>query len=1088
MKQKKILSYFFISLLLIISSLSYSQVKVDESKMMTQPAISKDHIAFVYANDLWLADQNGENVRRLTADDGVESRPNFSPDGKWIAFSAQYDGNTDVYIVSVDGGVPKRITYHPAADLVIGFTHDGKNILFISQMNVNSSRLFRLYSVPVDGGFPEQVKIPNVYSASYSENNSKIAYTPNSPVHLEWKNYRGGTISQINIMNCKDYSLEKISQPSTGCNDVNPMWIENKIYFLSDRDGEFNLYSCDENGKNIVSFTKYKDFPALTCGFGDGKIIFEQAGTLHIFDTKTKTVKDLKLIIHPDLPNIRARFVKGTNYLRNSSISPTGMRAVFEMRGDIITVPAEKGDPRNISNSVAVNDRSPVWSPDGKNIAYFSDESGEYALHIASQDGKGEIKKFKLDGCGFYEDPVWSPDNQKILFRDNSLTLYWIDLKSGDIKKIASEIYYAPGPGDYIHGNWSPDSKWITYTSITKSFMQIVYLYSIEKQKSYQITDGMSDVSDPVFDKSGKYLYSFASTNAGPVKQWFDMSNADMELSSSIYMVCLKKDSISPLAKESDEEKVIEKKESEKSDKKSEADKSKKETAVVIDFDNINNRILSLPIPEGKYSELKAGNDGEIYYLENTSNRNFKLQKFDLKKRKVETIIDQLNDYEISFDRNKILYSSARNWFITSATGKVEPGKGKLNTESVEIYADPVKEWKQIYNEAWRINRDYFYDPNMHGADWKGLKEKYSAFLPYLTCRNDLNRMIQWLCSELTVGHHRGGGGDNFIELKNIPVGLLGADYEIKDGRYKFSKVYGGLNWNPDLRSPLTEPGVDVKVGEYLLAVNGQELKLPMNIYSLFENTADKIVELKIGPNADGTESRFVKVVPVRDDYSLRNRDWVEGNMKKVHDATDGKVAYVYVPNTADLGHAYFKRYFFPQVDKQAIIVDERYNGGGQIADYYIDLLKRSYISHWATRYGEDFKSPGGSILGPKVLIVDENAGSGGDLFPWMWRKNNLGPIVGKRTWGGLVGILGFPVLLDGGNITAPNIGIWTKDGWVVENEGVAPDIDVEQLPGEVMQGKDPQLEKAISVVLEELKKNPPQDIKRPPFPVRVRK
>lgn len=1081
------LSFLLLLMAVVASSMiTYSQNSLSESKMMTQPAVSKNHIAFVYANDLWIADQNGQNIKRLTVDKGIESRPNFSPDGKWIVFSAQYDGNTDVFIIPVEGGIPKRLTYHPSADLAVGFSRDGKSVLFVSQRNIFSARYLRMFSLPLTGGFPQEVNIPNIYTGSFSPDDSYIAYNPLAPVFQQWKNYRGGTMANIWIMKFKDYSIEKIPQPKGGCNDINPMWIGDKIYFLSDREGEFNLYSFGRKNPEIKKLTNYKDFPILNCSADNDKIIYEQAGILHLFDIKTEISKKITLKIDADLPHIRPTYVKGNSYMRWGNISPTGMRAVVEMRGEIITIPAEKGDPRNITNSVAVHDRTPAWSPDGKSIAYFSDESGEYALHVAPQNGKGEIKKYKLNGSGFYEYPIWSPDNQKISFRDNSLTLYYIDLKSGNIKKIASEVYYAPGPLNTIKGEWSPDSKWMVYTSITKSFMQIVYFYSLDKEQSFAVTDGMSEVSNPVFDKSGKYIYFLSSTDAGPVKQWFDMSNADMEMSSSVYMVCLKKDSISPLAKESDEEKVAENKDA-KTDKKPD-DKSKKESNVIIDFEDINDRILSLPIPSGKYSDLKSGNEGELYFIERTQGPDAKLHKFDLKKRKDETIIEKVTGYEISFDRSKILYSASRSWFIASTTGKIEPGKGKLNLESVEISADPVKEWKQIYDEAWRINRDYFYDPNMHGADWKGLKEKYSEFLPYLTSRNDLNRLIQWLCSELSVGHHRGGGGDQFFEVKNVPVGLLGADYVIDKGRYKFSKVFGGLNWTPELKSPLTEPGVNVKAGEYLLEVNGIELKSTMNIFSLFENMVDKIVELKVGPNPDGIGSRIVKVTPIRDEYSLRNRDWVEGNMNKVHKATDGKVAYVYVPNTTNLGHTYFKRYFFPQADKQAIIVDERFNGGGQIADYYIDILRRPYVSHWATRYGEDYKSPGGSILGPKVLITDETAGSGGDLFPWMWKKNKLGPIVGKTTWGGLVGILGFPVLLDGGTITAPNIGIWTEDGFVVENEGVAPDIEVEQLPAEVIKGKDPQLDRAIQIVMDELKKNPPKEPKRPPFPIKVRK
>ncbi len=519
--------------------------------------------------------------------------------------------------------------------------------------------------------------------------------------------------------------------------------------------------------------------------------------------------------------------------------------------------------------------------------------------------------------------------------------------------------------------------------------------------------------------------------------------------------------------------------------------------AVKIDFDGINFRIVALPLPAGEYSELRAGAAGQIYYLESLppvqgqggpgqggpGAGRFALHHYDLNKRKDETPISRLGAYVLSRDNKKVAYFSGESLFITGLAEKVEGGKGKVNLEAVEVKIDPTAEWKQIFDEVWRINRDYFYDPHMHGVDWKSMREKYAAFLPDLATREDLNRVLTWMCSELAVGHHRVGGGDGIYQPKNVPGGLLGADYEIADGRYRFKKVYGGLNWNPDLQSPLTAPGVNVKAGEYLLAVQGVDLKAPTNLYSLFENTAGKLIEITVGPKPDGSGSRTVPVVPIDNESALRNRDWVEGNLRKVDAATGGRVAYVYVPNTANLGFTYFKRYFYPQSHKEAIIVDERFNGGGQVADYYIDLLRRPLISYWAMRYGADLKTPSASIQGPKVMLIDETAGSGGDLLPWMFRKFQLGKLVGKRTWGGLVGILGFPVLMDGGFVTAPNLAIWTEDGWVVENEGVPPDVDVEQTPADVIAGRDPQLEKAIQVVLEELKKNPPKQPIRPPYP-----
>ncbi len=1063
-----------------------------ETRLMHQPALSQNHIAFIYANDLWIADREGKNPRRLTIDEGVESNPAFSPDGKLLAFSAQYEGNADVYLLPVEGGVPKRLTYHPGEDRVLSFTPDGRHILFASGRNVFSNRYTQFFTVSIDGGMPEQLKIPNAYAGGYSPDGQQMAYNPLYPAFLQWKNYRGGTVSTIWILRLSDSFVEKVKQPEGRCNDYLPQWLNQKIYFLSDRNGEFNLFHFDPKSKEVRQLTQHRDFPVLNFSGTADTILYEQAGYLHLLDIRSGKSKKLGIAISADLPFVRPRYVKGSRYIQNVSISPTGARALFNMRGDVVTVPAEKGDPRNLTQTPGVHERSAKWAPDGQQIAYFSDESGEYELYIRQQDGKQDTRKWKLGGSGFYEAIAWSPDSRKICFRDNSLTLYWIELQSGTIKKIASDVLYAPSGLNSIRGSWSPDSKWIAYTLVTKSFMQSVYVYSLEKGQSFAITDGMSEVSEPIFDRSGKYLYFLASTDAGPVKQWFDMSNADMRATNAMYLVTLRQDIPSPLAKESDEERKAEKKEgtgktSEPKDAGEGGDAAEKEAAFAIDLEGIGNRIVPIPLPAGSYSVLQTGKEGEIYYLErNGSDR--KLCRYDLKKKKSETIVEKLDGYELSFDRNKIFYSIAGSFFITTADAKVEAGKGRLDLDAVELPADPRQEWPQIYREAWRTNRDYFYDPNFHGADWPAMKEKYAVFLDHLTCRQDLNRVIQWMCSELVVGHHRVYGGDTFVEKKSVPVGLLGADYAVENGRYRFRKIYTGLNWNPDLRSPLGEPGSEVKTGEYLLAVGGKDLVPPMNLYGLFENTSGKLVEIRVGPHADGSNSRILTVVPIPNEYALRNRDWVEGNMKKVHDATGGRVAYVYVPNTSTLGHAYFKRYFFPQADKEAIIVDERFNGGGSIADYYIDILKRRYIAHWAMRYGIDFRTPGAMIEGPKVLIADETAGSGGDLFPWMWRKFHLGPIVGKRTWGGLVGILGFPPFLDNGGITAPNLAIWTEEGWVVENEGVPVDIEVDQLPAEVNQGKDPQLDKAIQVILDELKKNPPKKPTRPPYPVRVRK
>ncbi len=1059
-----------------------STVDVSDTRLLEQPALSATHVAFIYAGDLWAARHDGSAVRRLTTDDGVESNPAFSPDGRRLAFSAQYEGNTDVYVVPVEGGVPTRLTWHPGADVVQAFTADGAAVLFTSGRAVFTGRYTQLFKVAISGGMPELVPIPNVAEAVEGPG-GRIAYNPIAGRYQQWKQYRGGTVSRIWIYDPAGRELEKVPQPPTRSNDTDPMWIGNVVYFRSDRSGEFNIFTYDPRTKAVRQITRYDDFPILSASAGGGKVVFEQAGYLHLFDPATSATTRIKIGVTADLPEARPRFASGARWIRNAALSPTGVRAVFEYRGEIVTVPAEKGDPRNLTNTPGAHERSPAWSPDGTEVAYFSDDGGEYALRIASQDGKKAARTIKLSGNGFYDALSWSPDGKRLSYVDNSQSLYWVDLESGASTRIGGHRVYTPA-GVPAHG-WSPDSKWIAYVVNSQPLVTAVHVYSIETRTSSQITDGLGDVADPVFDRTGKYLYFFGSTDAGPTVDWFAQSNADMQASRNVYLVVLRNDLPSPLARESDEEKAAATPAAGGAGGRGDAARPPAADPVRIDLDGIQYRILDMPIPAGRLASLQVGAAGLLYYLRTTDSRTA-LDRYDLNARKAETLLPEAAGYTLSADGKKLLYASNNAWSIVGTAARIEPSAGRIGVGAISVKVDPRAEWKQIFDEAWRVNRDFFYAPNMHGVDWAAMKRKYEPFLADLATRSDLNRVIQWMSSELAVGHHRVGGGDTPAAPTPVPGGLLGADYAAENGRYRFKKVLGGLNWNPQLRAPLTEPGVNVRPGEYLLAVDGKDVRPPANVYSFFENTAGKIVEITVGPNPDGTGSRTVPVVPIANEGALRNRDWVEGNLRKVNAATQGRVAYVYVPNTAAQGHEYFKRYFFPQSHKDAVIIDERFNGGGQVADYYIDLLRRPLISYWAMRYGEDLKTPTASIQGPKVMIIDETAGSGGDLLPWMFRKFQLGPLVGQRTWGGLVGTLGFPVLMDGGAITAPNLAIWTaEDGWVVENEGVAPDIEVEQTPADVMAGRDPQLEKAIEVVLQALKAKPATDPQRPAYPVK---
>ena len=1091
------------AILSLVASLAEENpgINPQDTRLASEPAICRQWIAFAYANDLWIAERDGRFVRRLTSHPGVESGPRFSPDGAWVAFTGRYEGNTDVYVVPSSGGIPKRLTWHPDDDVALGFTPDGASVLFSSRREVYTRRYSQLFTVPLDGSFPSKLPIPQASKAAITPDGRTIAYVPLSEQFRQWKHYRGGSTARILLFNRETQEVEQVPQPAERCNDTDPMWVGARLYFRSDREGEFNLYTYDRETKSVKRLTEHNDYPVLNATSGDGAIVYEQAGFIHLYDPGAGTAERLKLKIGADALDVRPRWAKGAKWVRNSSLSPSGSRVALEFRGEIVTFPREKGDDRNLTQSAGVHERSPAWSPDGKLIAYFSDSGGEYSLHLAVQDGKGSPRVVPLKGSGFYADLKWSPDSKKLSFSDNSRTVWVLDVASGEQAKISSDVIYGPIPA--LHHNWSPDSRYLAYTQNTPTYFNRVFLYSVAEKQSFPVSDGLADTHSPVFDATGKYLYFLVSTDAGPANDWFSQARADVRSVQQIYLAVLAKGVPSPFLKESDEEETKDadndNKDKDGSESKPAPDDAEKKSAskkappaveVKFDPEGVSERVVALPLKPGVYADLCAGVTNQIYFRRAAAvdpDAESAVYRYDLVKRKEDKILDKADDLALSADTKRAWVRVKDAYHIVDLADKLDLAKFKLELDRIQVRMEPTVEWAQIFREAWRINRDYFYDPGMHGADWPAILKKYQTFLPHLATRNDLFRVIQWMLSELAVGHSYQGSGDQPFEVETVPGGLLGADYEVANDRYRFKKIFGGLNWNPDLRSPLTEPGVAVKPGEYLLAVEGRNLRPPENLYQRFERTADRIVEITVGPNADGSDSRTVKVVPVDNESALRNRDWVEGNLRKVTAATQGRVAYVYVPNTASLGHTYFKRYFYPQSDRQAIIIDERHNGGGSVADYYIDILRRPVVCHWTMRYGADLKTPIAGIHGPKVMVIDETAGSGGDLLPWMFHKFELGPIVGKRTWGGLVGILGFPVLMDGGSVTAPNLAFWAEDGYRVENEGVAPDVEVEQTPKDVIAGRDPQLERAIEIVLRDLEAAPVMAPKRPPFPVRVR-
>jgi tricorn protease len=1062
-----------------------------DTRMLAEPAHGGDRIAFTYDNDLWLAGRDGGPARRLTSAAGREQAPVFSPDGQWLAFSADYHGNTDVYVMPAGGGEVRRLTWHPSGDLVRGFTPDGKSVLFTTQRSVHTNRFTEFYTVPVEGGVPTRLPVPHGHKAALSPDGRFIAYTPLGERFNQWKHYRGGTQSRIWIMQLSDYSVVEVPKPATGANDTDPMWHSGRLLFRSDRDGEFNLYAWTPGEGQPAALTALRDFPLTSPSVGaDGSVVFEHAGWLHRLDAGAS--QPVKLTVHAvsDLAETRPRIAKGGKWVRHAAASPDLKRVALEFRGEIITVPADKGDPRNLSNTPGAHERSPAWSADGKQVAWFSDAGGEYALDVATQDGRGEAKRYAVDGAGFYDMLAFSPDGKHVSYRDNSQSLWILTLATGKAVKVASEPVFTPlNP---MRASWSPDSRWLAYTVQNAGLIQTVYVHALESGRSTAITDGLSEAIEPVFDPKGEFLYLLASTDAGPVKDWFSQISADMGQTFSLHAVTLRKDGPHPLPPQSDEP-GANGKDDNKADQGKDKDAKDSGVQVRIDFEGIADRIVALPVGSATRRNLSVGASGELFFIETVGRLSFDsfggpgaLKRFTLDKREAKTLAENVEAFALSSDGKKILYQLKDSWFITEVGDKLEAGKGKLNVDAVSVRVEPRAEWAQILDEAWRINRDYFYASNFHGADWTAMREKYRALLPHAATRHDVDRLIQMMLSELSVGHSYLRPGETIGAPEKIAVGLLGADYAIRNGRWQFARVYGGLNWDPELRAPLRAPGIDVREGEYLLEVDGRPLAASDNLYAAFENRAGRQVRIKVGPTADGRDARELQVEPVDSETALRYRAWVEDNLRYVSEKTGGRVAYVHVPDTGGSGHASFKRYFYPQSDREAIIVDERYNGGGLVADYYIDILRRPFVARWVMRYGAPHVTPRSAIFGPKVMLADETAGSGGDLLPWMFQRFELGPVIGKRTWGGLVGILGFPTLLDGGSITAPNLAIWTEDGYAIENVGVAPDIEVEQWPEDVNAGRDPQLDRAIEEIMKQLPAVPPKAPTPPPFPRRA--
>lgn len=1054
------------------------------TRLLREPAVSRTQVAFVYASDIWITGRDGGDARRLTTYEGVEERPRFSPDGRWIAFTGEYGGNRDVYVISVDGGEPKRLTWHPSNDEVQGWTPDGSKVVFSSDRDGPPAGITTFYTVSVNGGMPDKLPIPRAWRGTLSPDGKSSAYLTYRYVDLEWRNYHGGQVQPIWIQSLDNGSVQKL--PADNARQFDPVWLDSGIYYLSEHDNASNLYRYDLSAKTSAQLTHFRDFDAKDLSGGAGALVYTQAGYIHLYDAGSKQDRQLAITVKGDLPWAREQWITvRPSALRNASLSPTGVRAAFEGRGEIFTVPAQKGDFRNLTNSSGAADRNPVWSPDGKQLAWFSDRSGEYRLMIGSADGLTPPREINLPNLTYFFTPTWSPDGKYLAFTDTGLGLYYVTLATGAVTKVDNDNYMVPERT--VDPVWSPDSKWLAYSKRLDNQFHVVMVHSMQDGKNRQVTDGLSDALRPAWDASGKYLYFLASTDFALSSGWLEMSSYERPTRYAVYFAVLRASDPSPLLPESDEEKG---KPAGAGAPKPGGNAAADSVTVQIDFDGLSQRILALGMPTRNYTALRTGKAGIVFVAEDVENQpGATLHRYDLSKRQSAPFLTGIQSFTVSADGGKLLYSAHGSWGIVPTEGTPKVGDGRLNL-ALKMHLDPKAEWHQIFREAWRIERDFFYVPNLHGADWNAVWRMYEPWVDHVAHRNDLNTLLDILGGELSVGHSFVFGGD-MPPIDSTRAGMLGADYTVDQSRFRFKRVFTGENWNPELRAPLSAPGINVHEGDYLLAINGVELKAPTNIYAAMEGLADRQIVLTINSKPALEGAREVTVVPIANEAALRMRAWVEDNRRKVDSLSGGRLAYVYLPNTAGAGYTYFNRYYFAQQDKQGAILDERFNGGGSIADYMVDIMSRKLQGYFNNPVGarRPFTTPLAGIWGPKVMLINESAGSGGDALPFLFHQMGIGPLVGTRTWGGLVGIWDAPPLIDGGSITSPRGGFFNLKGeWDVEDKGVPPDIEVEQTPKEVLAGHDPQLERAVQEALRLLEAHPVRLLKEPPPPVRVKR
>ena len=1070
----KVIQKLIVFLLLAVIT---ARVTAQGTRLLRQPSLSATQLAFEYGGDIWVTDKQGGEARRITSTAAVESDPHFSPDGHWIAFTSNRSGIAAVYVVPTEGGIPTRLTWYPAGSNVRGWTPDGKQVIYTSTRETAPVGYTRLWSVPAAGGPSTLLPAPWGFDASLSPDGKKMVLDRVGRWDSEWRHYRGGQNTPLQVMDLS--TLTEQSIPNDRTMDLHPIWMNDNIYFLSDRDFIMNVWAYhpqDGALKQITTSTK-GDIKWLT---GNGQeLAYEQGGYIYLLDPATGKGRQIVITVHGDFPWAEPHWENVTTRAVNASLSPSGKRILLEARGEIFTVPVENGNPRDLTNSCDAADRQPLWSPDGRQIAWFSDKEGSYALYLTDQEGKNTPRKIPIGESKMAWEPAWSPDSKYIAFVDNAVRIRIVELSTGKVS--TADV----GGSNIERGNmdlsWSPDSKWLAYSKTAPNNFRRITLWSLSTEKAFALSDPMADAISPAWDRDGHHLYFLASTDVALGSGWANTSSIQAKPTFGAYVAVLRASDPAPFPLKSDEEPDTTAKKKDTASKKKDSIDAK---AVVIDWGHLDRRIIALPIPVAAYDLLISGPKGSIFIRTDQT-----LSKFTLESKKLDEFAKSVSAASVSANGEKILLHAGGGWKVVSTAKPPSPTEGAVAV-NVRMDLDRLEEWKQIFAEAWRYERDYFYDPSHHGRDWQEVWDYYSPQIPFIRHRSDLTWLLDQMGGELSVGHSFVFGGD-FPALDTLRTGVLGADLVAKQGRWQIKRIYTTESWNPGLSAPLAQPDLKVMEGDFIISIDGKDLTTDKDPYQLLDGKAGVQTVLTINRQPSPEGAWTIRIEPIQNENALRQRGWVEDNRRKVDELSHGKLGYVWVPNTGGAGFVNFNRYFFAQQDKEGAVIDERFNGGGNLDDYMVDLMVRRLRAAITNEVpgGRAFRLPAG-ILGPKVLLINELAGSGGDFFPWAFRHQKVGPLIGTRTWGGLVKSSVHYSFVDGGAMTAPDNAVFdpVAHKWIAENEGVAPDIEQKLDAVSLSKGIDPQLAKAVQECLRLLEQEPAPAVEHPPYSTPAKK